>query len=557
MSQASAGARRVFSLSTKLHTQVKGWCKPAKPPPPHQLEGGGQQPGFVPKICCQLGTCVCGSNRNSLYLFENLKLCFKHIFWNKKKQKEMSFPRKLMEAGLIILEFTTTIANAANALQSDWDDTDTDCPETFGAPVYLHVGKTNFSTWHFGTLRLYPSDMQSHSSKALLLEPGPYATDQLDVFSDVEAFKHLLDLNNPVKMSIFTISFDEDDWPVPLVINDPSVPVIKVEDQPEIIVWHGLQEEENRRKKTEKTDKTRSSQRSGARTRTQRPGARSAKSGGRAGRGKKRKLHMADDPHDQGDDLGIAGNSDEEEPHQDDLRSMFGLYDSNSDSDSDSDRNSDISVPGNNFDEDHDPENPEIEPLSESSDSDWGSDTRDDNSGAQPPDALSEPAASVQVAPQPVVASVDSDVVAPRERAPAAREGDRRRFGFRDTHSIEVFPIPGLGELRFYPQHNHITAFCGKRTCEHAPDCRMQRTVAPKGGSSGRSSGRPIGLLIAWLRQSDKFDHADGHKHSYRISLEERQDARTYFESLPNWRDFARFEREVADGEPSEPLKIR
>ncbi len=217
----------------------------------------------------------------------------------------MSFPRKLMEAGLIILEFTTTIANAANALQSDWDDTD--CTETFGAPVYLHVGKTNFSTWHFGTLRLYPSDMQSQSSKALLLEPGPYATDQMDVFSDVEAFKQLLNLNNPVKMSILTISFDEDDWPVPLVINDPSVPVVKVQDQPEIIVWHGLQEEENRRKKT---DKTRSSKRSGPRPRTQRPGTRSTKSGGR---GKKRKLHMAHDPHDYGDDLDTIGASDDNE----------------------------------------------------------------------------------------------------------------------------------------------------------------------------------------------------------------------------------------------------
>ncbi len=230
---------------------------------------------------------------------------------------------------------------------------------------------------------------------------------------------------------------------------------------------------------------------------------------------------------------------------------------------SDSDHSSDhISVPGNNFDEDHDPEYPKIEPLSDSSDSDLSSDKGDDNSalenleGANPPEALSEPAASVQVASQPVaVASVDSDAVASRERAPAAGERAPRDVSFRDTHSREVFPVPGLGELRYYPQHKHITAFCGKRTCEHAPDCRMQRTVAPKGGSSGRASGRPIGLLIAWLRQSNQYDHATGHKHSYRISLEDRQDARRFLESLPNWRDFARFERELADGEPSEPQK--
>ncbi len=82
----------------------------------------------------------------------------------------------------------------------------------------------------------------------------------------------------------------------------------------------------------------------------------------------------------------------------------------------------------------------------------------------------------------------------------------------------------------------------------------MQRTVAPKGG---RASGRPIGLLVAWLQKAKNYDHASGHKHSCIITREDRVSARSFFETLPNWREFAQFERELADGEPSEPIKSR
>lgn len=568
MSQATSGVRRAGSLSQKLRTSLKYFVKPEKPPaapPPSDTH----QQKFVAKVCCQLGTCVCGVNRDALHFFENLKLCCKHIFWKKRKSKECSDARKLLETGLIILEFNMGPASTGS------DDEGLSIEGT--PPVYLHVGKMNFSTWHFGVLRLYPSAMQH--SRALLLEPGLFVHEDQDTFSDVEAFKQFLNFEGVVKMSILTISFQDEDWPSPLVIEDPSLPVAKLKEQSEIIVWSGSRQEEERRKKPTKQPST--SARRTHRGRGQRSAGRGRGTGGRGRRGRKRKqeeveeqqvlldentgddddgtFKLIEDLLNQNDD--VPSHLSDSEKEDQELQMLVGAYD-NIDSDVDHSGDSDHVSISSNIDKDSDKNDQKSESdakVPDISDSDWDSETGDiagETAGLSDAVSVGNPMHDPDERPVELEAERIGDdavvAVVPRPRPPASNH--ERIPGYRDHYSREIFDIPNLGQLRYYPQHQNITAFCGLRTCEHQPDCRMQRAVAPKGG---RASGRPIGLLVAWLQKAKDFDHASGHKHSCVITMEDRVSARSFFETLPNWREFAQFERELADGEPSEPIKSK
>ena len=99
------------------------WCKPPTnlPAPeeapqdrPHKREH------FVPKLCHTLGLCVCGEQRDILHISQNLKKIMKHEFWKRKKTKEMSEARRLLEAGLIVLSFEYRPDLKAN--ESDMDE---------------------------------------------------------------------------------------------------------------------------------------------------------------------------------------------------------------------------------------------------------------------------------------------------------------------------------------------------------------------------------------------------------------------------------------------------
>ncbi len=362
-------------------------------------------------------------------------------------------------------------------------------------PVYLHVGKMNFSTWYFGVLRLYPSAMQHSShSRVLLLEPGLVVHEHQDTFSDVEAFKQLLNFDGVVKMSILTVSFQDEDWPSPLVIEDPSLPVAKLKEQSEIIVWLSSQQEEERRKKNTKQPST-----SARRTRRGRgPGSagRGRGTGGRGrGRGRKRKREeveeqqaLLDEDTDDGtfklesiEDLinqNHDGLSDSQNEDEELLQMLVGPYD-NIDSDGDHSGHSDHDSISSNMHKDPDKDDQKSESeakVPDISDSDWDSETGDiAGETAGPSDAVSvgnlvhnpdEPPVAPAVESVEIEAGrIGDDAVVTVPRAPASTH--ERIPGFRDLYSREIFDIPNLGQLRYYPQHQHITALCALRTCEH------------------------------------------------------------------------------------------
>lgn len=162
-------------------------------------------------------------------------------------------------------------------------------------------------------------------------------------------------------------------------------------------------------------------------------------------------------------------------------------------------------------------------------------------------------------APEPAhVSGMQADAVEPPpppvpDEAPRRNPAGPRAGGERDMDSKEIISIGRFGELRYYPQHGHITAFCDLRSSFHAPDCRLQRTVQPK---SDRASGRPIGLLVAWLQQCGSYDHATGHKHGCKPTLQDRRNAREYFNTLPGAQEFSQYERPARPGDPEEPNRV-
>lgn len=260
MSSATARLRRNLGLTRKLLDELKRWCVPDEVKPVQAK----QAKQFTPKICAQLGVCVCGAYSDNMFFFLKLKQWMSHVFWKKRKTKEKSFERKLLEEGLVILQLSPVpVATESTTVGTD-DLPAIDLPAeslpVLQQPVFLHVGETNFSTWHFGVMLLDMVEQSVGSNASLLaptltLTPAQPSEDsnrdahpRLGIYSDMEAFKELLDLNFSWCVSVLTISFVEADWPLPLIIQDPTIPVRKRDEVTEFVLWHGSSQEAKARK---------------------------------------------------------------------------------------------------------------------------------------------------------------------------------------------------------------------------------------------------------------------------------------------------------------------
>ena len=129
----------------------------------------------------------------------------------------------------------------------------------------------------------------------------------------------------------------------------------------------------------------------------------------------------------------------------------------------------------------------------------------------------------------------------------------------RDPNASEEFVLAGLGCLRYYARRKTLVAVCTRP--EHQ-DCRISRATNASEFTTRnlRGQGRPIGRLVSWLQQQGHADHPDSRRHIHArcASLQLRQEARAYFEGLPDGREFAeRVERACRADEEAEPEFIR
>lgn len=350
-------------------------------------------------------------------------------------------------------------------------------------------------------------------------------------------------MKRSIHVRLWAISFEAKDWPMPLRIQDCRLPVRSVPEEKEFRVWLGSLEEQSRRRQREKQSK-------GDSNRKRKPNS------------SKRLNARSQRPRRSG----------RERPNHSDalVDEAVDLLDPQTDMEFDSDNTSDCDSLGN------------PDSISVSGGDDLSDDQKDDKNlvsdsescgNEQPPteQVSQEKTANSSSSDSSTTSSTSSSSdsssssedgsdggagnMAMVPRAKPIQKHDRKPGGSRDTQNHEVFDLGNLGEIRYYPAHKIMIAFCGQRSSEHAPDCRMQRTTAPKGDLP--SGGRPIGHLIAWLQQGSNFDCACSHKHAALISLEQRKSARAYFQTLPNWERFAAFERPQRPSEPSEPARSK
>lgn len=112
-------------------------------------------------------------------------------------------------------------------------------------------------------------------------------------------------------------------------------------------------------------------------------------------------------------------------------------------------------------------------------------------------------------------------------------------------------------EIRFNVLTQRLIAVCKRPG--HG-DCRRSRTVQESTRDSSRykGQGRPVGLLVHFLLVADQYEDGKAHRAilEKEIPFEDRMNARTYFESLPNSRAVLGEERgkRVAEGEEPEHI---
>eukprot|EP00439_Symbiodinium_sp_Y106_P071802 s1373_g13.t1 len=140
--------------------------------------------------------------------------------------------------------------------------------------------------------------------------------------------------------------------------------------------------------------------------------------------------------------------------------------------------------------------------------------------------------------------------------AAAGAEGERRP-DFRKTE----YAVGGHGRLRHYEHINVLQAIC---TAPGHGDCRMERSLrahrtAKKSGTTRWGQGRPVGLLVNWLRSQSEFHDQQSHMHEFRHTLQSREDARAWWFATLSQQDrdlITALERPQREGEGMEPEAI-
>ena len=580
MGEHNAGTRRQVSLDAQLRDCLTQRC--GLRPDQTVKEADTSDTRYKLGQCYHLGVCIC-QNKDIGHCFDNLKVFLKHVFWrknaDKKKNKKatMSDARKLLEAGLIILKFSgrtcrneQLASSAALAEHSDeWDDMIAEYSqvEIVDTTVYGHVGKMNFSTWQFGVLCMKESDQffaGTLATDVLLLEPFSFHDIgvSLGVNAILEVLANSLDLQHPVTISVWTISTNDADWSV---VPDATIPVHRVSGTTDFTVWRGSDHEAHARRLKARAMAAAIARKSN-KQRKQRKNARKPAGDQKKVRVAKQCLKLTDAQRvallrkkrerSMNPNLDPYNDVEEPDPDSDPLQlsadgDVFsdGSFDINEietelaalqeeESSSPSDTDADIDQNGSPIHQaDSESEQLELEQSNQQNDL---QDAPMENHQLQPELEAAQPeeADHHELLPEP-----------PPEPPRAFRA--RARGGVRDVHNREIFDMEDIGQLRYYPSLEVITAFCPLRSTLHSPDCRIQRTVRPK----KRGAGRPIGFLVGWLQKADDYSSAWSHIHGCKPSFEERKQARELFDSLPDSEDFSTFEMPPPEGEEPEPLR--
>ncbi|CAE7038707.1 unnamed protein product [Symbiodinium sp. CCMP2592] len=587
---AATATRRRYGLSAALTRSWTRRCRvllhaEQKPILPADLEDV-----FKEKPCLKYGLCVCGQSDvsvpDALHCFNNVKRWMQPVF--AKVRKVSPKARVLMDGHLVVFCFAAGpawgIEEGDDVERSTFDKQEPKCEVHF-----LHIGHVNYSSWHFTAAEL-SDDLERLGVYGLIAEadeagtlqlgmlPSAEAGPSLGVMTDLQFFRDL-DLSLAWMLSAYAISLDEDDWQhwdtsckvVPIKAVEPST-------IPSCWVWRGSDFEKHHRKVRQERGTKRSANTDAASSRGSKPSKRTARDppkpadntrdgdiddaldvlleaevqAGEGGRAQGPDVPMEFDPygwfdrddpkevdeqgaHEPGPDVRqTAAGTDESEEYQHWLKQIEDAY------------------------------------LEDYSPSYAGSDAEFDWDGLLAED--SKDAADRAAEPPAEAAEPNPDLDGLPDELPGAAAGAARAPAARDRHEdfdkTEV-EVPGYGRLRYYKhrEQKQIIAVCGFHK-----DCRVMRSLtrnpnAKQPDTALFGQGRPLGLVIAWLKCQHEHTSQQEHIHSFHVDFQARQDARVWFlENVEDAADWAGLEREQADGEGEalvdyvkqhhEPLKL-
>ena len=117
-----------------------------------------------------------------------------------------------------------------------------------------------------------------------------------------------------------------------------------------------------------------------------------------------------------------------------------------------------------------------------------------------------------------------------------------------------------MGEIRYNKDSNTFMAVCRHPDHADTAECKKVRTANRPGRRvlSNPGQGRPVGLLLAWLKLGELCASADEHKQAIdRVTKETRISARNEFKNLEGAAALLSKEREKDADEDSEPEVIK
>ena len=567
MSKAASTFRRVLALDRLLRNSLTKYSVLVRCDEKTAPASQNHQEISKTKVCLALGICVCTRYRDSAFLFSNISMYFRKVFWNKRKEKKCSTERTLLNSYLVVLEFwretskLLPLNDAAKdghaAAADEWDlllhDSDanmqTDLNNGLESQLFFHIGRIDFRSWHFGVLQLQCTQGGHPCENVTFLEPHASVDScSNSTYTDLEIFSRHMDLGHVWHLRFHKISMTDSDW-----ISAPpsSIAVRLLESTGSFIVWQGSAAEKERRRLKEASQTKK-------RTRdAPRPPAKRSRKQGRKKTGELKTVGDKQNDDQQDGDLDVDEgpyNSYNYNPLQDDVANLLVPNDY------------DCFQPGGAFADDED----ETHKLEEQCQNDEVGNDEVASECASPNSILDEfldsadelePEQQNEGQPgQPEQKHETDDLqVAPPEVPPRPveppeethREVHRPTGLTRSTLNRTVFEVSSFGELHYYHTSEQMVAFCPLRSSSH-PGCRKQMTTNPK----KKGSGRPIGALVAWLRMSHEHGTKLSHVKSCTPTYQERVEARKFFEGLPGADSFAKYEKKKGVNEDSEPKTV-
>jgi hypothetical protein len=138
--------------------------------------------------------------------------------------------------------------------------------------------------------------------------------------------------------------------------------------------------------------------------------------------------------------------------------------------------------------------------------------------------------------------------------APSQGASSTRAKGPRERADVVVhFPN---GKISFYQKSLSFETCC---FCPGHDDCRLTRSAKPSKWKTRLGQGRPLGLLVAWLMNTNSLGDKAEHCNAFVVmglSQEIRLAARDTLRGMPNGQALLDCERPLKDGEGPEPEDV-